>query len=98
MNFHGLAIGAIMILAIGFGHVIVIKWEYYWGAKSWPGMLVIGLSLIIWSLFADNMLLSGGLGIFGATLLWGIYELFKQKKRVERGLFPRNPGRKVKAS
>jgi hypothetical protein len=98
MNFHGLEIGAIMILAIGLGHVIVIKWEYYWGAKSWPGMLAIGLGLIIWSLFIDNMLLSGGLGMFGATMLWGIYELFKQQKRVEKGLFPRNPGRKAKVS
>jgi hypothetical protein len=59
MNFHGLAIGAIMILAIGFGHILVIKWEYCWGAKSWPGMLAIGLGLLIASLLIGNMLLSG---------------------------------------
>jgi hypothetical protein len=36
MNFHGLTIGAIMILAIAFGHVIVIRWEYYWGLnRGW---------------------------------------------------------------
>lgn len=95
MNFHGLAIGAIMILAIGFGHIVVIKWEYYWGAKSWPSMLAIGLGLLIASLCVGNMLLSGALGMLGATMLWGIHELFKQKKRVEKGLFPRNPGRKA---
>ncbi len=94
MNYYGLVMGAIMILAIGLGHSIVVKWEYYWGAKSWVGMLFIGLGLIISSLFADNIFLSGGLGMLGATLLWGIHELFKQKERVERGLFPRNPGRK----
>ncbi len=95
MNFYGLAIGVIMILAIGFGHILVVKWEYYWGAKSWPGMLAIGLGLIIWSLFVDNMLVSGALGMLGATLMWGIHEFQKQRKRVEQGLFPRNPGRKT---
>jgi hypothetical protein len=94
MNFHGLAIGIIMILSIGLGHILVIKWEYYLGAKSWPGMLAAGLGLLVASLFADNMLLSGTFGMLGATLLWGVYELFEQKKRVEKGLFPRKPGRK----
>jgi hypothetical protein len=87
--------GIIMILAIGFGHIIVVKWEYYWGARSWPGMLAIGLCLIISSFFAGNILLSGGLGMFGATLLWGIHELIKQRNRVEQGLFPKKPNRKT---
>jgi hypothetical protein len=95
VNLQGLAISVIVILSIGFGHMLVIKWEYYWGAKTWPGMPTIGLGLIIGSLFVDNRLLSGALGIVGAALLWGILELFKQKKRVEKGLFPRNPGRKA---
>ena len=71
--------------------VVVIKWEYHWGSKSWPGLLVIGSLLVIISILTDNMLLSGGLGIFGAALLWGVHELFRQRKRVERGWFPRNP-------
>jgi hypothetical protein len=93
MNFHGLAVGIVMIFAIGLGHIIVVKWEYYWGAKSWAGMLVIGLGLIIASLFVGNMLLSATLGMFGATMIWGIHELLKQKQRVQKGLFPRNPNR-----
>ena len=35
--------------------------------------------------------LSSFLGVFGASALWGIGELFEQKKRVERGWFPKNP-------
>ena len=93
MNFYGLVIGIIMILAIGLGHVLVIKWEYYWGAKSWPGMLIIGVGLVVGSLFTGNALASAALGMFGATLLWGIHELFKQCKRVEQGLFPRRPSK-----
>jgi len=95
MNFYGLAMGSIMILAIGFGHMLVIKWEYSWGVKSWPGLFAIGSLLVIISILVDNILLSGSLGILGATLLWGVYELFLQKKRVERGWFSRNPRRKT---
>jgi hypothetical protein len=86
--------GGIMIAAVGLGHLIVIKWEYHFGAKSWPGMLVGGLILIVLSLFVGNKILSGGLGMFGATLLWGILELFRQRQRVKRGWFPHNPRRK----
>jgi hypothetical protein len=94
MNLYGLAIAAIMIVAIGIGHILVIKWEYYWGVKSWPGMLAIGTVLVISSLFISNTILSATLAMFGASLLWGVHELFKQRKRVEQGLFPRNPSRK----
>ena len=95
MNFYGLAMGSIMILAVGLGHVLVIKWEYYWGTKSWIGLLAIGSLLVIISILVDNILLSGGLGILGATLLWGVHELFRQKKRVEKGWFPRNLKRRT---
>ena len=33
-------------------------------------------------------------GVTGASLLWGIGELFEQVKRVEKGWFPMNPKRK----
>ena len=95
MNFYGLLMGSIMILVVGLGHVMVIKWEYYWGSKTWPGMLAIGLLMVIISIFTKNIFLSGSLGILGATLLWSVYELVKQRKRVEKGLFPRNPKRKT---
>jgi hypothetical protein len=52
-------------------------------------MLAVGLVLIAVSLFVDNMILSGCLGLFAATFLWGIHELIKQKKRVENGLSPK---------
>ena len=95
MNYYGLVMGGIMILAIGLGHILVIKWEYHWGSKSWPGLLAIGSLLVIASIFVDNAFLSGSLGILGAALLWGVHELFRQRKRVESGWFPRNPKRKM---
>jgi len=40
-----------------------------------------------------NKQTSSFLGVFGASALWGIGELFSQKKRVEKGWFPKNPKR-----
>jgi hypothetical protein len=94
MNFDGIIIGAIMIAAIGFGHVAVVKWESYWGSRAWPAMLVLGLALVVGSLFTGITLLSAALGMFGATFLWGIGELIKQEQRVKSGQFPVNPKRK----
>ena len=95
MNYYGLVMGSTMILAAGLGHVLVIKWEYYWGTKMWPGLFAIGSLPVIISIFIDSALLSGIFGIFGAVLIWGVLELFRQRKRVERGWFPRNPKRKI---
>jgi hypothetical protein len=56
--------------------------------------LVIGVACIVGALFIENTLLSAVVGVFGASALWGIGELFHQKKRVEKGWFPMNPNRK----
>ncbi len=56
--------------------------------------MVIGLASIIAALFIENAILSAIVGVFGASALWGIGELFEQKKRVERGWFPKTPKRK----
>jgi hypothetical protein len=56
--------------------------------------LIIGLASIIGALFIENTVISAIVGVFGASALWGIGELFHQKKRVEKGWFPKNPNRK----
>ena len=53
-----------------------------------------GIACVIAALFIENTLISAIVGVFGASALWGIGELFEQKKRVERGWFPKNPKRK----
>ncbi|MCR5762581.1 MAG: DUF4491 family protein [Treponema sp.] len=45
------------------------------------------------ALFTQGIL-SYILAILGTTCLWCIIELFHQKKRVEKGWFPKNPKRK----
>lgn len=78
-----------MLIATGIGHIIVIKGEYYFGTKLWPIFLVIGILCLLLSIIFKNALVSGILGIIAMTFLWGILEILKQKKRVEKGWFPK---------
>ena len=94
MNFEGLILGLAAFLCIGLWHPIVIKTEYYFGTKVWWVYLLIGITCIVGSLFVTNTYLSVLLGIFAFSALWGIGELFKQKERVEKGWFPKNPKKK----
>jgi hypothetical protein len=97
MYFTGIIIAVMTFLAIGIWHPIVIKTEYYWGTRPWVVYLLVGVSCCVGALFTTNIYLSsflGVFGVFGASALWGIGELFAQKKRVEKGWFPMNPKRK----
>ncbi|MDO5759582.1 MAG: DUF4491 family protein [Bacteroidota bacterium] len=94
LHFEGVIIAISTFLIIGMFHPIVIKAEYYFGTKLWWCFLVIGLICIGIAFCIANILLSSLLGVVGASSLWSIKELFQQKKRVEKGWFPRNPKRK----
>ena len=94
MYFTGIIIAASTFLAIGIWHPIVIKTEYYWGTRPWIIYLIVGLACIAGALFIENAVISSIVGVFGASALWGIGELFAQKRRVEKGWFPKNPNRK----
>lgn len=76
-------------LTIGLFHPIVIKTEYYTGTRFWWVFLVLGLACLGGSLMMENIIVSILLGTLGASLLWSINELFEQKKRVEKGWFPK---------
>lgn len=94
MNFSGIVLGLVAFLCIGLFHPLVIKGEYYFGTKCWCFFAVMGVGMLIGSLFVNNMYLSVILGITAFSSFWSIHELFQQKKRVERGWFPKNPKRK----
>ena len=95
MNFFGLILGAFMLLVIGLLHYLVIKVEYHFSTRLWPAFLVIGLFCMIVSFFVNSNLISGILGIAGFLFFWSIYEIFKQKERVKKGWFPKNPKRQI---
>ena len=94
MNYEGLLLGAGAFLCIGFFHPLVIKAEYHFGVRSWWAFLVAGLAAAAGSLFVTDTYLSIFLGIFAFSSFWGIGEVFKQRERVRKGWFPKNPKRK----
>ena len=93
MYFTGIVIAVCTFLTIGIWHPIVIKTEYYYGTRPWVVYLAVGVLCIVGALFIEDTLLSAVVGVFGASALWGIGELFSQKKRVAKGWFPMNPKR-----
>ncbi len=93
MNFTGIIIGSAIFLMIGIFHPIVIKAEYYYGTKCWPIFALVGLLTLIGSLLISSTVWSVLLGSFAFSCFWSILELFQQKKRVEKGWFPKNPNR-----
>ena len=93
LYFAGIIIAICTFLIIGLFHPIVMKTEYYHGTKLWWIFLLVGIVTIISALFIENIIISSILGVFGASSLWSIGELFEQRKRVKKGWFPMNPKR-----
>lgn len=91
LNFSGIIIGVATFLVIGLFHPLVIKAEYYIGVKSWWLFLLLGIVACAASLLVGNLTLSIILGVVAFSSFWSIGEVFQQKKRVEKGLFPANP-------
>jgi hypothetical protein len=88
-NLTGVFIGLITFLVIGIFHPLVIKGEYYFGVKCWWVFLLMGIFGIIGALLLHNVVLSTSCGVFAFSSFWSIGELFQQKKRVEKGWFPK---------
>lgn len=89
MYFDGLILGAVSFLLIGLLHPVVIYGEYYFSKNIWPLFLVSGAAFLFLSVHLSDMLRSGCAAVTGFSLLWSIFELFEQEKRVRRGWFPK---------
>ena len=94
-SLSGILIGIISFLIIGVFHPVVIKAEYHIGTKIWPLFLTGGIICVLLSLFVQNVLFSGALGVTGFSFFWSILELFHQKKRVEKGWFPKKERKNI---
>ena len=90
----GILIGICTFLIIGLFHPLVIKCEYYTGTRFWWVFLLLGIGGCLAAYFVCDVFWSSLLGVFSFSSFWTIGELFEQKKRVERGWFPKNPKRK----
>jgi hypothetical protein len=94
MYLDGIIIGCIAFVMIGLFHPLVIYGEYHFGTKIWPLFLCFGVVLCTASALTANTLIAAALGIAAFSSFWSIVELFKQKRRVDKGWFPKkNRGR-----
>ena len=89
LNYTGLGIGLVTFLIIGLFHPLVIKGEYYFGVKCWWVFCLCGIITTFLSLISNNSTISTLLGVFAFSCFWSIKEVFDQRKRVERGWFPK---------
>ena len=83
--FTGVIIAVSTFLIIGLCHPLVIKTEYYYGTKLWWTYLVAGLAFVAAAFFIENVIISSILGVTGASLLWGIGELFAKGPNIMKG-------------
>ena len=97
MYFHNLFVAAATFAIIGIFHPIVIKTEYYIGTRAWPAFAAAGCIFLV-----ASVLTGGTAGILfavtGCSWFWGIKELFDQKKRVDKGWFPRREDKNAETS
>jgi len=88
-NGMGLLVGLLTFLIIGLFHPLVIKGEYYFGVKCWWAFLLAGIVCVVFSVMAEDQILSSLLGVVAFSCFWSIKEVFDQRKRVEKGWFPK---------
>ena len=93
-NLEGVVIGLLTFFIIGLFHPLVIKGEYYFGVRCWWVFLIAGIVALAAALLIESVMWSAICGVVGFSSFWSIGELFEQRRRVERGWFPKNPKRK----
>jgi hypothetical protein len=88
-NLTGAIIGLVTFLIIGLFHPLVIKGEYYFGVKCWWVFLLMGIAGLVGTFLFRDLIISSFCSIFAFSSFWGIGEVFAQRKRVEKGWFPK---------
>lgn len=94
MNFTGIIVGLATFIIIGIFHPIVIKAEYYLGARCWWIFLLAGILFGALSLLVNHLIFSTILGVTAFSCFWSILELKQQRERVRKEWFPEGPGHK----
>lgn len=85
----GIFIGLGTFVIIGAFHPLVVRGEYHFGVRIWWAFLVAGLGALVGSVLASDIAASSLLGVLGFACLWSIHEVFAQRRRVEKGWFPK---------
>jgi len=90
VSLFGPLAGLVALLLIGQGFFWVVRAEYSLGWHWWYLFVGSGLVLVLLSIFVPSPIISGFIGIAGASLAWGSTELKAQAERVRLGWYPAN--------
>ena len=92
MNWQGLLVGLAVFAMVGVCHPMVVWMEYNIGRRVWKLLLVVGVFLLVPSLFASGVVASV-LGGASAAVIYSAVEVVRQHKRAVLGRAARNPRR-----
>lgn len=84
LQWAGLIFAVATFTTIGLGHVLVLRLHPRFGTRPGLPLILLGLTILFFSLLTPNDLLSGILGILAVTTSWDGIEFFRQEKRVQR--------------
>jgi hypothetical protein len=93
LQFAGFWMALATFLSIWWGHVGV-RWLEAHSPNIVPptvALVLAGVALNIYSLFAPNLAVSGVCSIIGITLLWDALEMVRQTHRIRKQHAPANP-------
>lgn len=80
----GIVLAVVTVATIGAGHVLVRRLHARFGTRPAVVLFILGGLLLTQSLFLQENLFSGILGITGVTVVWDGIEMFRQEKRARR--------------
>ena len=94
LNLDGLIAGIATWSIIWGTRYACIAGEYHFRRDFRYVFLILGIAGVVAALWAQNLVVSAIFGIFGFANLWGIHEVIEQEERVNKGWYPRKPGKK----
>lgn len=88
LQWAGILLASCTFATIAIGHGLVRRLHAGYGTRPAVPFFVLGSLMLMASLFMNNDLLSGSLGITGITFAWDGFEIFRQEKRQQREILP----------
>jgi hypothetical protein len=95
MHLYGILLGLVAFIIMGVLHPVVVKAEYYFTKKIWIVFLILGIIFSVTSVLVENIFISYTFGFLAFSFFFSILEVIEQEKRVQKGIFPKNPNRKI---
>ena len=85
LEWSGLVLAITTFATIGIGHVFVRRLHPKFGTRLGIPFMLLGIAVLIGSLFVTSNLIAGVLGIVAITFIWDGIEFYRQEKRVQQG-------------